>query len=95
MNRQNRARPINTELAELEEQLAALTLRVAQLRARADAETQVTPRPITTGDRVRFRIIGQGYAEGVIIGITATRVRIRQDTTNHIFLRAPHNVTRL
>lgn len=92
MNR--RARPINTELAELEEQLAALTLRVAQLRARADAETPPIQRPLTIGDRVQFIISGRRY-EGIIIGITASRVRIRQDATHHIFLRAPHNVERI
>lgn len=95
MNRPNRARPIASELAELEEQLAALTLRVAQLRARSNAENTEALRVPTVGDRVRFYIAGQGYADGVIIGITASRVRIRQERTNHIFLRAPHNVTLL
>jgi uncharacterized Fe-S cluster-containing radical SAM superfamily enzyme len=84
-------RNFNKELADLETDLAALTLRVAHLRTQVPTEnSEHSP---TLGDRVRFRIVGQGNAEGVIIATTAHRIRIRQDITGHIILRAPHKVT--
>ena len=86
-------RHINTELEELERELAALTLRVAEIRNRANADSTSTVRVPNIGDRVRFRINGKGNVEGVIIGITTHRLRIRQDSTSYIILRAPHNVT--
>jgi transcription elongation factor len=99
MNRRPR-RNINTELHELEQDLVALTLRVATIRNQVNQRpTTGNQRPTTDrrlpsiGDRVRFRITGYGNAEGVIISITTHRIRIRQDETNHIFLRAYHNVT--
>jgi hypothetical protein len=87
-------RALTTELEALEQDLAALNLRVAAIRG------QINPRPTVTrtrtplvGDRVRFYLAGRQSAEGVVIGITAHRIRIRQDNTNHVFLRAPHNIT--
>jgi uncharacterized Fe-S cluster-containing radical SAM superfamily enzyme len=85
-------RSLKNDLADLETDLAALTLRVAHLRTQIAVTNE---RPLTIGDRVRFRIVGQGYAEGVIIATTAHRIRIRQDATGHIILRAPHKVTLL
>jgi uncharacterized Fe-S cluster-containing radical SAM superfamily enzyme len=85
---------LKKDLADLETDLAALTLRVAHLRTQISVSAN-TERPLIIGDRVRFRIVGQGYAEGIIIATTAHRIRIRQDTTGHIILRAPHKVTRL
>jgi hypothetical protein len=87
-------RSLTNELADLETELAALTLRVAHLRTQVATETVSTRTP-TIGQRVRFRIVGQGPAEGVVIATTAQRIRIRQDTTGHIILRAPHKVTLL
>ena len=95
-----RPRNLDTELSALERDLAALTLRVATLRHAANTE-QHPPRPPlpprrrepVLGDRVRFHIKHQGYAEGVVIGVTPQRVRIRRVDTAGIFLRAPHNVT--
>jgi uncharacterized Fe-S cluster-containing radical SAM superfamily enzyme len=90
MNRRPR-RPLQTQLADLETELAALTIRVAHLRTQVtETSSPLTP---NIGERVRFRIVGQGYAEGIVIARTAQRIRIRQDTTDHIFLRAPHKVT--
>jgi hypothetical protein len=88
-------RPINTELQALEQDLAALTLRVAALRRQVNPNPSPTSnqRLPTIGDRLRFHLAGRDSAEGVIIGITAHRVRIRQDSTRHVFLRAPHNIT--
>jgi uncharacterized Fe-S cluster-containing radical SAM superfamily enzyme len=83
---------LKNDLADLETDLAALTLRVAHLRTQISVDTE---RPLIIGDRVSFRIVGQGYAEGIIIATTAHRIRIRQDTTGHIILRAPHKVTLL
>ena len=95
--RPRRSRNINEELQQLEAELAALTLRVSALRNRnQNNEHNNNPGPIPTGpnigDRVSFRILGRGNSEGVIVSATAHRVRIRQDTTNHLFDRAPHNV---
>ena len=90
---ERRLLPLSTELEELERELAALTLRVAALRNRNN--TDPARRVPSVGARVRFFIANQGYTEGVIIGITPQRLRVRQDTTNHQFLRAPHNVTLL
>lgn len=93
--RPRRSRNINTELQQLEAELAALTLRVSALRNQNN-EQNTNPGPNPTGpnigDRVSFRILGRGNSEGVIVSATAHRVRIRQDTTNHLFDRAPHNV---
>jgi hypothetical protein len=89
MDRRTRT-PINQELEALERELASLTLRVAEIRSRVGEEGR-GPRTPQVGDRVRFFIRGRN-AEGVVIGITAHRIRIRQDTTSHIFLRAPQNV---
>ena len=83
-------RDINDELADLEEQLAALTLRVAAIRTLTTVAHHLSPE---IGDRVRFRIVGRGNHTGVVVGRTAQRIQIRQDETNHIFLRAPNNVT--
>lgn len=90
MNRRPR-RGINTELAELEQELAALTLRVATIRRQANNNT--TNRILSIGDRVRLRITGQGVVEGTVVGFTAQRVQIRLDGSNNIIQRAPHNVT--
>jgi hypothetical protein len=92
MNRRPR-RPLNEELADLEQQLASLTLRVAEIRSQINPGSTRLPRTPTIGDRVRFHIAGQGNVEGIIIGATEHRVRIRQDGSSHIILRAPHNVT--
>ena len=93
MNRRSN-RVLTDELTELEEQLVALSLRVAAIRNLNDTATAQAPRrsPII-GDRVRFGIVGRGNHTGIVIGVTAQRIRIRQDDTSHIFLRAPHNVT--
>jgi hypothetical protein len=85
-------RHINTELQELEQELVALTLRVATIRNQVSQRPTARRQP-SIGDRVHFRITGYGNAEGVIISITTHRIHIRQDGTNHIFLRAYHNVT--
>jgi hypothetical protein len=87
-------RSIVRELQTIEQTLAALTQQVAELQLLADAEPDVEPRSPTIGDRVRFLISGV-HAEGVIIGITRRRVQIRQHSTNHIFSRAPHNISLL
>jgi hypothetical protein len=91
--RPRRPSPINTELQALEQDLAALTLRVAEIRRRVTPRPRRNQRLPIVGDRVRFHLAGRYSAEGVIIGITAHRVRIRQDSTHHVFLRAPQNVS--
>jgi hypothetical protein len=97
MSRPNR-RPNATEsqLEQLERELAALTLRVASIRRSLPAQHRNIPpaRDFSIGDRVRFQL-NQGRAEGTIVGITAQRVRIREAATGHIFLRAPHNIHRI
>jgi hypothetical protein len=85
-------RPLNTELADLERELAALTLQVAAIRDQVNTGPPITRCLPSIGDRVRFNVAGAD-SEGVIVGITARRVRIRQDVTGHTVLRAPHNVT--
>ena len=89
MNRRAPIHPYDTELRELEQELARLTLRIATLRNRTDT---VAERELSIGNKVRFKIDGRN-STGEIIGITAQRVRIREDASGHIFLRAPHNVT--
>jgi hypothetical protein len=91
MNRRPR-KPLNAELEELEQELAALTIRVAALRQRSIASPTTAQRTPTVGDRVRFTASGVAY-RGVIVGVTRQRVRIRQDGTCNTILRAPHNVT--
>jgi uncharacterized Fe-S cluster-containing radical SAM superfamily enzyme len=90
-------RSLKRELRELHAKLAALTLEVSALENRADNDDNVEPDPPNqpgprVGDRVSFRIVGRGNSEGVIVSVTARRVKIRQDITNHIFERAPYNV---
>jgi hypothetical protein len=86
--------PLSNELEALEAQLAALTLQVAALRNQINEQpgepTDVTRSP-RVGDWVQFFIRGRS-AEGVVIGRTAQRIRIRQNGNSHIILRAPHNV---
>ena len=94
MDRRSR-RPIDNELENLERELATLTLRVAAIRNQVNTASNPIGRIARVGDRVRFHIAGQGNTEGVVIGTTAHRLRIRQDRSSHIFLRAPHNVTTL
>jgi hypothetical protein len=87
---------LNDELADLQEALTALTLRVADLRNQQANQANQPNRNRADriiGDRVRFHIVGRGYTEGVIVARTAHRVQIRQNVTNHIFSRAPHNTT--
>jgi hypothetical protein len=93
----NPHRHIDTELHALEQDLVALTLRVATIRNQRNQGRQrpTARRPPSIGDRVRFHITGYGHAVGSIISITTHRIRIRQDGTNHIYLRAHHNVTDL
>ena len=87
-------RSLDETLEQVEAQLAALTLIVTELRDQANADNEpVEPTGPVIGSRVRFRIVGRGNSEGVIVRITARRVHIRQNITNHIFERAPHNVT--
>ena len=94
--RPRRNRNINEELQKLEAELAALSLRVSVLRHQANNNNNDNNEPNPTGpnigDRVSFRIIGRGNSEGVVVSATTHRVRIRQDITNHLFDRAPHNV---
>jgi hypothetical protein len=87
-------RNIEEALQQVQAELAALTLVVTELRNQANPDNEpVEPTGPIVGDRVSFRIIGRGYFNGTIVRVTARRVHIRQDTTNHIFERAPHNVT--
>jgi hypothetical protein len=91
MSNRRQGRPLNDKLHSLEQDLASLTLRVAAIRNRTNRDSII--RPLSIGDRVHFNIAGRGRAEGVIVGITAQRIRIQQDITLNIFLRAPHNVS--
>jgi uncharacterized Fe-S cluster-containing radical SAM superfamily enzyme len=93
MSNRRLQRPLNDELHELEQELASLTLRVASIRSRVNHATDPNLRQLSVGDRVRFNIVGQGRAEGVIVGTTTHRVQIQQDVTSNIYLRAPHKVT--
>ena len=86
--------PLETELHELETELAALTIRVASLRHRINTTDTSTARQPSIGDSVRFQIRGRD-TEGIIIGLTTHRIRIKQNTTSHTYLRAPSNVTLL
>jgi uncharacterized Fe-S cluster-containing radical SAM superfamily enzyme len=95
MSNRRPQRPLNDELRDLEQELASLTLRVSDIRNRINLGVTPTSSPLSIGDRVRFNIVGQGRVEGVIVATTAQRVRIQQDTTSNIYLRAPHKVTRL
>ena len=92
MNRRTPRTEIDTELQQLEQELTALTIRVAALRNRQDT---VIERRLRIGDRVLFTFAGRHDAEGEVIGTTAQRIRIREDNTSNIILRAPHNVKRI
>jgi transcription elongation factor len=93
MARNNRSN-IDSELEELQQELAALTVRVAAIRNRSNTNrANIRQRSPQIGDRVRFTVAGyQGHSEGTVVGITAHRIRIQEDGRNHIYLRAPHNV---
>jgi hypothetical protein len=85
------------ELYELQEALAALTVRVAEIRNRRpiNIERRRTPNtvhPFYIGDRVYFPLNGH-RAEGVIIDQTPRRFRIRHNTTGHIYLRSATTIT--
>ena len=89
MNRRGPIHPFDTELRELEQELARLTLHIATLRNRTDTAAE---RELAIGSRISFKIDWRNLT-GEIIGVTAQRVRIQEDASGHIFLRAPHNVT--
>jgi hypothetical protein len=98
MNRPRITTSLSTELEQLERDLASLTLRVGSLRESLNQETHASEdgnisRTPHVGDRVRFGTVGRGTYEGVIVAVTAKRIRIRQDVTNSVILRAPQNVT--
>ena len=96
-NNNNNNNHIESELQQLEAELANLTLRVSALRRRSSVESN--PRAATApftpriGDKVQFNIGNRaGLVEGVIIGITPQRVRIREKGTSNTYLRAPHKI---
>jgi hypothetical protein len=94
MRRPNRrSSATESDLEQLERELAALTLRVAAIRRSLPAQhiNPIATRPFTIGDRVQF-VLEQRRAEGIVVGITPQRIRIRESNTGHIFLRAPHNI---
>ena len=86
-------RPIDDELEDLERELAALTVRVAAIRSRANEQSPDPRLVLAIGTRVRFHIVGQGQVEGVIVGETPQHICIRHISTGLIYLRAPSNVT--
>lgn len=88
MNRRTPRRPLNTELRELEQELAALTLRVAALRSQSDTTTE---RGFVVGDQITFKLNGR-VETGEVIGHTSQRIRVRADHNDQVYLRAPHNV---
>lgn len=79
-------------LQEIEEALQALTLRVAELRSTQSPLDPPQPREPSIGDRVRF-VINGNVTEGIIIGRTPQRVKIKVTGKRGYYLRAPHNVT--
>jgi hypothetical protein len=93
-----RTRDLTAELHEVQQHLAHLTLRVAEITneiaAQGDEPPPGTNRPLRIGDRVKFVVRGR-QTYGTIATITTHRVKIRQDQTNYIIIRAPHNVTLL
>ena len=96
-NNNNDNRPIESELQQLEADLANLTLRVSALwhRASIEQDTRTGIRSFTPkiGDKVQFNISNRaGLVEGIIIGITPQRVRIREKGTSNTYLRAPHKI---
>jgi hypothetical protein len=96
MDRRPQRNSLDSELRNLERELAALRVHVASIRNHINTTTTATTpaeQTPTTGDRVRFLITGQGYADGVIIRVTSNRVIIRQNGSGNIYTRAPHNVT--
>jgi hypothetical protein len=98
MNRRQRIlSPEDQELLELQEALSALTVRVAELRNRRTTITNEA-QPISNnqgfviGARVHYHLNGF-YAEGVIVGRTPQRYRIRDTNTGHIYLRSGTTIT--
>jgi hypothetical protein len=91
-------RDLTAELHEVQRHLACLTLRVAEITneiaAQGDEPSPNTTRPLRIGDRVSFVVRGR-LTYGTVVIITTHRVKIRQDQTNYIIIRAPHNVTLL
>jgi hypothetical protein len=90
------------ELAEIEAQLRALTIRVIRLRAdrhrvaneqRTHNEPIPPHRALRIGDRVRFRLQGTIYTTGHIERITPAYVHIRTPGQPALIRRAPQNVT--
>jgi hypothetical protein len=86
------------ELYELQEALAALTVRVAEIRNRRPYTTErrrrsnTEPRPLSIGDRVYFKLNGH-RVEGVVVGQTPHRFHIRHTHTGHIYLRSRNTIT--
>jgi hypothetical protein len=89
------------ELLELQQALAELTVRVADLRNRRNPtqrETNQEPqrnqqqRTFQIGDRVYFQLYGR-RTEGTIVDRTPRRFRIRHNGTGHIYLRSDTTIT--
>jgi hypothetical protein len=72
MSNRRPQQPLNDELRDLEQELASLTLRVADIWNRINPGVTPTSSPLSIGDRVRFNIVGQGCVEGVIVGTMQT-----------------------
>jgi hypothetical protein len=86
MARRTRRENLNQEIRRIQEDLSQLSVRLGELQDREDAP-QRNPQ---IGDRVRFYLNGAGYVEGVFVGRTAHRVRVRYE--GNTYIRAPHNI---
>lgn len=97
--------PADDELREIEAELRRLSLRVtAIVNDRANSTTPSgrpaataprtanAPRTLVVGDRVRFKVKGEGLVDGTVVGRTTHRVRIQRDGSTATALRAPANV---
>lgn len=85
-----RLRPLPEELDDIEATIYELTQRLAEIRVRTNTHLPAVP---TTGDRVQIIIPGVGPVEGIVVGRTPQRIKVRVPGRRGTYLRAPHNVT--
>jgi hypothetical protein len=96
---------IKREIANIQQSLSELTIRLATLNQSID-ETETTPPAPTRvhrntdrgpriGDLVRFNVKGRGNVIGRVVSVTEKRIHIVERDGGPTIQRAQHNVTRV
>jgi hypothetical protein len=96
---------IKREIANIQQSLSELTIRLATLNQSIDGTEPTPPTPSRaqrsndrghrTGDLVRFNVKGRGNVIGRIISVSEKRVHIIEREGGPTIQRAHHNVNRV